>query len=72
MRRDSHAEFDEFLLHLRELPPEDQRFLGRLVAELSSRASKGDSEVADERILEVTREIAPERVPWVAGRLGYR
>lgn len=71
MRRNAGAEFDELLNHLRELPPEDQRFLSRLMTELSRRAVAEGGGTADETILEVTRDIAPERVPWVAGRLGY-
>lgn len=72
MSRNDDSEFDEFLSHLRGLPPKDQRFLSRLVTELGRRAPADDASTPDARILQVTREIAPERVAWVAGRLGHR
>lgn len=63
-------EFSEFLGQFNWLPPEDRRFLIRLVVELGRRAPAGDAPGVDEHILQVTREIAPHRVRWVARRLG--
>lgn len=63
-------EFGEFLHHFSWLPPEDQRFLKRLMVELARRAEAADAMPAGDRILLVTREIAPDRVRWVADRLG--
>lgn len=70
MAEGAGAEFDAFLLHLNRLPPEDRHFLSRLVIELGRRAP-GDDASSTEQILRITREIAPERVRWVANRLGH-
>ena len=69
MPDDVYSEFDQFLFSIHRLPPEDQRFVTRLIAELSRRSGAGADESADEAILEATRDIAPERVGWVASRL---
>jgi len=67
---DVGGEYDAFHSHLNWLPPEDKHFLMRLMIELSRRAGTDGALSMDETILQATREIAPERVRWVADRLG--
>jgi hypothetical protein len=60
----------ESMLNLCSVPPEDRRFLSQLLIELSQRNWAGDAAAAHQQIIEVTTEIAPERLHWVAHRLG--
>lgn len=59
-----------FLKLFSGLRPEDQRFLHRLMLELSRRDWTGDRTTAGEQILDVTRRIAPGRVGWIRHQLG--
>ncbi len=70
MTGDLDTEFSHFLLHFESLPPQDRRFMARLIIEMGRLDWTSDTRRIDERILQVTRRIAPERVPWVADRLG--
>ena len=63
------AEFSDFMLRFAWLSPEDRRFLSRLIVELGRLDWTADGVTIDERILAITREIAPERIAWVADRL---
>lgn len=69
MAGDLKAEFSDLMLWLEGLAPGDRGFLRRLIIELGRVDWTADSRTIDERILEITREIAPERIPWVADRL---
>jgi len=57
------------MLNLYSIPPQDRRFLSGLLIELSQRDWAGDAAAAHQLIIEVTREIAPERLHWVTHRL---
>lgn len=59
------TDFTEFLSVFLSLPPEDQRFLKRLIIEVSERNWTDDASPGREQILDVTKEIAPERLDWV-------
>lgn len=69
MARDFKDEFSDFMLQCDWLAPEDRGFLNRLIIELGRLDWTADSVMIDERILEITREIAPERISWVSDRL---
>jgi hypothetical protein len=58
------------MLNLYSVPPEDRHFLSQLLIELSQRDWAGNAAAAHEQIIEVTREIAPERLHWVVHRMG--
>jgi hypothetical protein len=62
-------EGSESSLKLNSLPPEDRQFLSQLLFELSRRDWAGDVAAARQQIIEVTREIAPDRLYWVTQRL---
>jgi len=64
-----HNRLAEFLRMVHSLPPEDQRFLKRLIVELARREWPADSCPASDRILEITKDISPGRVAWVQRRL---
>lgn len=63
-------EGSESMLKLNSLPPEDRHFLSQLLIELSRCDWAGDVAAARHQIIEVTREIAPDRLYWVTQRLG--
>lgn len=66
-----HNRLAEFLRMVHSLPPADQRFLKRLIVELARRDWPPDAGPARDRILEITRDIAPGRVAWVQRRLSF-
>ena len=69
MAGDSKGDFPDLMLWLGGLAPDDRDFLRRLIVELGRLDWTAESRTIDERILQITREIAPERIPWVAERL---
>jgi Fe-S-cluster formation regulator IscX/YfhJ len=70
MAETGDVELANFLRLLDKLSPQDQRFMHRLIVELSRRDWVGDPATIEERILEVTRQMAPSRVGWVRRWLG--
>lgn len=62
-------EKSEPMLNLCSIPPGDRLFLNQLLIELGERDWAGDVAAAHQQIIEITKDIAPERLHWVTHRL---